>query len=139
VKEDIMDARTNVATRERTEVEPRAREAQEPLTLAPWVDIYETVDGITLLADMPGVSKERLNIQADRNNLLVAGDAQIDLPEGASALYADLQATRYRRSFALTGELDPERIEASLKDGVLTLHIPKRAEFRPRRIQVKAA
>lgn len=134
-----MDARTNVAIRERSEVQHSAQEAQEPLTLAPWVDVFETADGITLLADMPGVSKERLMIEADRNNLLIEGDAQIELPEGASALYADLRATRYRRTFALTGELDTERIEASLKDGVLTLHVPKRAEFRPRRIQVQAA
>jgi HSP20 family molecular chaperone IbpA len=49
-----------------------------------------------------------------------------------------VQATRYRRSFALSGELDTERIEASLKDGVLTLRIPKRAEFRPRKVEVRA-
>jgi HSP20 family molecular chaperone IbpA len=103
------------------------------------VDIFETEDGITVLADMPGVSRERLNIQADRNNLLIEGDVQIDLPEGASALYADLQATRYRRHFALTRELDLEGIEASLKDGVLAVRIPKRAEFRARRIPVQAA
>jgi len=54
-------------------------------------------------------------------------------------VYADVRATRYRRSFTLSGELDTDRIEASLKDGVLTLSIPKRAEFTPRKIEVKTA
>ena len=95
--------------------------------------------GITVHADMPGVTRQGLSIQADRNNLVIEGEASIDLPAGMEALYADVQATRYRRSFALSGELDTERIEATLKDGVLTLTIPKRAEFRPRKIEVRTA
>jgi HSP20 family molecular chaperone IbpA len=56
-----------------------------------------------------------------------------------SALYADLQTTKYRRTFALSGELETERIAASLKDGLLTVRIPKRAEFRTRKIKVDVA
>ena len=59
------------------------------------------------------------------------------MPQGIEAVYADVHATKYRRSFALSSELDPERIEASLKDGVLTVRIPKRAEFTPRKIEVQ--
>jgi len=62
----------------------------------------------------------------------------IDLPAGMEALYADLHSTRLRRSFVLSSELEPDRIEANLKDGVLTLRIPRRAEFRPREIEVRA-
>jgi HSP20 family molecular chaperone IbpA len=54
------------------------------------------------------------------------------------ALYADVRVTHYRRSFTLSGELEPDKIEASLKDGVLTVRIPKRAELRPRKIEVRA-
>jgi HSP20 family molecular chaperone IbpA len=54
------------------------------------------------------------------------------------ALYADVRVTHYRRSFTLSGELEPDKIEASLKDGVLTVRIPKRAELRPRKIEVQA-
>ena len=86
---------------------------------------------------MPGVSKERLNIQVDTDTLLVEGDARIDMPAGMEALYADVRATRYRRSFALSGELEAQKIDARLKDGVLTLRIPKRAEVRPRKIDVR--
>jgi len=55
------------------------------------------------------------------------------------ALYADVQATRYSRSFGLSSELEPDRIEATLKDGVLTVRIPKRAEYRPRKIEIRSA
>ena len=110
---------------------------REDFFLLPPVDIFENSEGITVQAEMPGVSKDNLNIQADRNNLVIEGEAVIDMPAGTEALYADLQATKYRRSFLLSAELEPDRIEANLKDGLLTLRIPKRAEFRPRKIEVR--
>ena len=108
------------------------------LVLRPPADVFEDTDGITLLLDMPGVSKERLSVHTDKNTLTVEGDVQIPMQEGMEALYAEVHSTHYRRSFTLSGELEPEKTEANLKDGVLTLHIPKRAELRPRRIEVRA-
>ena len=125
-----------VAKRESTDVQA-AKPREESLALAPAVDIYENAQGITVQADMPGVSRDGLSIQADRNSLVIEGNAVIDVPAAMEAIHADVQATRYRRSFALSGELDAERIEATLKDGVLTLRIPKRAEFRPRKVEVR--
>lgn len=129
-------AKQEVAKRESTDVQA-AKAREESLTLVPPVDIYENAQGITVQADMPGVSKDGLNIQADRNSLVIEGNAVIDVPAAMEAIHADVQATRYRRSFALSAELDAERIEATLKDGVLTLQIPKRAEFQPRKVEVR--
>ena len=98
---------------------------------------FDGEEGITLLADMPGVSRERLALEVDRDTLTVEGDARIETPEGMEALYADVRSNRYRRSFALSGELDTDAIRASLVDGVLSVHIPKRAEVRPRKIEVR--
>ena len=109
------------------------------VTVSPQVDIFEDAEGITLTADMPGVSKDRLNIEVDRDTLLVEGQAQIDMLQSMEALYADVRSTHYRRSFALSGELETDGIAASLKDGVLSLRIPKRAEVRPRKIEVQTA
>lgn len=107
--------------------------------LRPAVDIFEDGHGITVQAEMPGVSKERLNVQADHSSLLIEGEATIDMPAGMDAIYADVQATRYARSFVLSSELDTDAIDAKLKDGVLTIRIPKRREFRPRKVEVRTA
>ncbi|HZI85000.1 MAG TPA: Hsp20/alpha crystallin family protein [Casimicrobiaceae bacterium] len=134
-----MADKQDVATREPSEVQRRSREKarEEEVVLAPSVDIFEDRHGITVQADMPGVSKERLNVHADRHSLVIEGDVAIDMPSAMEALYADVHSTRYRRTFVLSSELEPDRIEANLKDGVLTMRIPKRAEFRPRKIEVR--
>lgn len=132
-----MTDRKDVTKQKTSEVSKRG---QEPDTvLRPAVDIYEDAEGITLVADMPGVSRERLNIEVDKEVLLVEGDAEISMPEKMEPLYADVRSTRFRRSFGLSGELDTGGIEASLRDGVLNVRIPKRAEVRPRKIEVNVA
>jgi HSP20 family molecular chaperone IbpA len=109
---------------------------QEPAIL-PAVDIFENASGITVQADMPGVSRDRLDVHIDSDTLSIEGRAEIPMPEGMDAMYADIRSTHYQRSFTLSRELDTERVEAGLKDGVLTLRIPKREEHRPRRIEVQ--
>jgi len=116
-------------------VPQRAQSAEAPIR--PPVDVWEDKDGIVLCADMPGVSKDRLNLRIDGNNLIVEGQVQLELLKNAQALYADVRSSLYRRSFSLSGELEIGKIEASLKDGVLTVRIPKRAELRPRKIEVQ--
>ena len=102
----------------------------------PPVDIWEDKEGITLCADMQGVSKDRLELRIDGNSLIIEGQVQLQLSGEAEALYADIRSSMYRRTFSLSGELETGKIEASLKDGVLTVRIPKRAELRPRKIDV---
>lgn len=114
----------------------QARQEQEP-AIRPAVDIFEDETGITVHADMPGVSRDRLEIQVDSDTLAIEGVADIAMPEGMEALYADVRATRYRRSFSLSSELDADKAEATLKDGVLSLRIPKRAQYQPRKIEIK--
>jgi len=114
------------------------RAEQTATAIRPPVDIYEDGDGITLQADLPGVSKDRLSIRVESQSLIIEGQMQFALPEQAEALYADVRSSVYRRTFALSGELETDKIEASLKDGVLTVRIPKRAERRARRIEIQA-
>lgn len=130
---ETTTAGRDVAARPSDERQPQGSEA----VLRPAVDIHETAEGITLLADMPGVSRERLSIEVDRDALTIEGEAHLEMPGGMEPLYADVRGSRYRRSFALSGELDTDAIRASLRDGVLSVHIPKRAEVRPRRIEVR--
>jgi HSP20 family protein len=104
--------------------------------LLPAVDIVENDMGITLLADMPGVSKDRLSVKVDGDNLTIEGSAQVAVPEKLELLHSEIRNPYFRRSFTLSRELDPAKIEANLRDGVLRLHIPKAEEARPRRIEV---
>jgi HSP20 family molecular chaperone IbpA len=117
--------------------EQTARARAPESTLRPPVDIYETDDGITLQADMPGVSKDGLNLRIEGTNLLVEGTIDIAPQQQMQALHADVRSAVYRRSFLLSHELEAAKIDANLKDGVLTVRIPKRAELMPRRIDVR--
>ena len=129
------DDRKNVTTRE-----PGMTGSDKTVTvLRPPIDISEDAEGITLVADMPGVSKEHLNLKVDSDSLTLEGEASIEMPEGMDALYADVRSTRYERSFTLSGELETGEIDASLQDGVLRVRIPKRSEMRPRKIEIRTS
>jgi len=112
--------------------------ANQPFVVPP-VDIFEDQSGITLLADLPGVSRERLGVRVDGESLILEATAATIQPESMELVYGEAQYPSYRRQFTLSRELDASRIEASLKDGVLKLAIPKLEEAKPRRIEVRVA
>jgi len=116
----------------------RQGQANDAPALVPSVDIVEDQNGITLKADLPGVSKETLSIDVDGDTLTVEGAVALGESKELRALYAEVRVARYRRSFVLGRDLDTERIEASMRNGVLTLNVPKREHAKPRRIAVKA-
>ena len=118
---------------------PNSAEPDLQRWVLPAVDVYEDETGITLLADMPGVPKDRLELKVEGDALLIEGSVQPSTPEGLEAIYAEVRIPRYRRSFSLSRELDTSRVDANLKDGVLTLRIPKQAHAQPRRIAVSSA
>lgn len=126
---------SNEMTKQETKATQGASETVR--AIRPAVDIFEDSTGITVQADMPGVSRERLDIQVDRDTLAIEGRAEIAMPESMEAIYADVRSTVYQRSFSLSSELDAEKADASLKDGVLTLRIPKREQYQPRKIEVR--
>lgn len=105
--------------------------------MTPRVDVLEDDTGITVVADMPGVSKDSLEIKVENDALSIEGAVSAATPQAMQATYAEVRIPRYRRSFTLSRELDSGRIEAQLKDGVLRLRIPKHEQARPQRISVK--
>jgi HSP20 family protein len=117
----------------------RSNDAQAQRSVLPAVDVFEDATGITLLADMPGVPKDRLDVKVEADTLSIEGQVEAPTPEGLEAVYAEVRVPRYRRTFTLSRELDTSKVDANLKDGVLTLRIPKQAHAQPRRIEVRAA
>nr|WP_310735051.1 Hsp20/alpha crystallin family protein [Azohydromonas aeria] len=105
--------------------------------MVPRVDVLEDESGITLLADLPGVPREQLELKVEGDTLLIEGAVAAFAPEGLEALHAEVRLPRYRRAFTLSRELDAGAIQAQLRDGVLNLRIPKQAHAQPRRIEVQ--
>jgi HSP20 family protein len=118
--------------------EPGAtKQHQQQQHVVPPVDVFENENAITLLADLPGVAREGLNVRVDGDSLTLEAAAATQGPENMELVYGEAQIPTYRRQFTLSRELDASRIEAQLRDGVLRLTIPKAEEARPRRIEVQ--
>lgn len=106
-------------------VEGEAERTRSRMVFIPRVDIYETNDAIAIVADMPGVTPESVDITLERNVLSINGLVEPAYPEGYSLAWAEYRIGDYQRSFTLSQEIDQEHIEASVQDGVLRLHLPK--------------
>jgi len=105
--------------------------------LLPPVDIFEDPSGITLFADLPGVSQQDLSIGVEGRQLTIEAPLKLGEANALVSVYAEVRANHFRRSFELSSDLDTTRIQAGLRDGVLTLHIPKLEQAKPRRIDVR--
>jgi len=114
----------------------KAEESRRDAVLPP-VDVIEDATGITLYADLPGVSKEQLNLRVEADTLTIEGEVGLATPEGLQASHAEVSVPRYRRVFSLSKELDPEKIAAELTHGVLKLRIPKAEHAQPRKVQIR--
>ena len=116
----------------------QAAAPREERSLLPPVDVVEDATGISLYADLPGVSRDGLHLQVDGDALTIEGELSLPVPADMQAAHAEVQLARYRRSFTLSKELDPSRISAELSQGVLRVRIPKAEHAQPRRIEVQA-
>lgn len=110
---------------------PRA-EQRGGARLTPAVDIFETEEALTLVVDLPGVEKDNLQLGVENDILTIEGQ----VAKGGEAYYREFGSSGYYRRFQLPDNLDLEKIAAELKDGVLTVRLPKSAAARPRRIEV---
>jgi HSP20 family protein len=107
------------------------------LRIAPPVDVFESNDGITIHADMPGCTPDTLQIEVEEDTLTIEGAATFAPPAGFKERLAENEPILYVRSFQLRADLDRAKIEASLRDGVLCLVMPRTEEKKARKIEVK--
>ena len=110
--------------------------APRRVTLTPAVDIFEDAHAITLLADLPGVPREKLDIKVHDGSLTIEGESVVPVPPNLALSHAEVRAPYFSRRFAVSDDFETSKIEALLKDGVLKLTIPRRDEAKPRRIEV---
>lgn len=114
-----------------------ATKNSELTSLRPLVTIVEEESGFTLTAELPGVPKENVKVQVENHILTLEGEIRLTTPEQMESTHAEVSTAKYKRAFTLSRELDSAKIEASQRDGVLTLHIPKAEHAQPRRIEVQ--
>jgi HSP20 family protein len=105
----------------------------------PPVNLYETADGYVLTAELPGVRAEDLEISIEHNRVTLGGQRSIERPQDASVHRAERASGSFRRTVELPAEVDPDKAEASHRNGVLMLRISKAEKHQPRRIAVKAS
>lgn len=133
-----MNTTTAVTTPGDTAVRGAGNDRSEP-ALVPPVDVIEDSTGITLYADLPGVPRDRLNLRVEGDTLSLEGEMQLPLPQEMTPSHAEVQLSRFRRTFTLSKELDPDKVSAELTHGVLRVRIPKAEHAQPRRVEVRVA
>lgn len=128
-----------IKVKDKQEVSAPAEQTKPGPVYTPDVDIFESETGITLLADMPGVKSDNLNIDLRENVLTLSGDVEAYIGETEQAIDLEYGLGRYYRQFNLSEVIDQSRIEADLRDGVLRLSLPKVEKATPRKIEVRTA
>ncbi len=119
-------------------VESGAERTREGIVFIPNVDIYETNEAVVVVADMPGVDENSVDITLEKDILTIKGYVTPEVPEGYALAYREYRVGDYERSFTLSNEINKEGIEAIVKDGVVRVYLPK-ATPTTRKIAVKAA
>ena len=132
-----MADQQELAVREKKELATREERTVPGRFYVPQTDVYETEEALTVVMEMPGVAREAVEIEVKDDVLRVQARIDPAKYEGMEPVYTEYSVGHWTRSFALSDRVDRERIGAQLEDGVLTLPLPKTAEARPRRIEVR--
>jgi len=125
---------------ERQETHPMSKveRTRARRVLTPAVDIYENNDRIVVTADMPGVDESSIDITLEQDVLTLEGRMPDEERPGFTLAFSELMNGDYRRVFTLATEVERDKISADVKDGVLTLILPKAEPAKARKITVKA-
>ena len=123
-------------TEKREVAETGAERTRERPAFVPRADVYETGDTMVIVADMAGVDENSLDITLEDNVLTINGYVEPQPPEGYSLAYAEYRVGDYVRAFTISDQIDRDGIEATVRDGVLRLYLPKAEEAKLRKIPV---
>ena len=132
------DQAMEVQKQEETPTEEMER-TRSRRSFVPRADIYETEKEIIVLADVPGANEKTVDITLEKNVLSITAYVEPTIPSGFEIAYAEYEEGDYQRSFRLSDEIDRDKIEAVVSEGVLRLKLPKAQEARSKKITVKTA
>jgi len=132
-----MAAKQELQVQQKREHETRQETTVPARVFVPSGDIYEDEDALTVILEMPGVDKGNVEISVEGGVLRVGGRLDFSKYQGLQPVYTEYNIGHYSRSFTLSNKIDQNKIAAEMKDGVLSLKLPKVAEAKPKTIQVK--
>lgn len=118
--------------------EDQSERTRESRLYVPRVDIYETEDAIHLLADIPGADQDSVDITLEKNSLTIEARVEVEKPIDYTLTYAEYGIGDFKRKFSLSNEIDQKGIEAVVKNGVLSLKLPKLGPSKAQKIAVKS-
>jgi HSP20 family protein len=121
---------------QKREVETKEESTMPARLFQPQTDIFETSEALTLVLEMPGVDKGSVEVKVENDVLNIEGRVGFSKYEGMQPLYTEYNVGHYARSFRLSSKIEQEGISAELKDGVMTLVLPKAEKAKSRKIQV---
>jgi HSP20 family protein len=121
---------------EKREVEKKQESTIPARTFLPTTDIFETEQALTILMEMPGVDKSKVDVNVEDGVLTIQGQIDFTKYEGMQPVYTEYNVGNYRRGFSLSNKIDQSKIRAEMADGVLKLVLPKAEDAKPRRISV---
>jgi HSP20 family protein len=131
-------SRGSEAERVRATQPEGAERTRELPVYAPRVDIIESEEALEILADMPGIARDSVEVTLEQRVLSIRGRASTSVPEGLAPLYLEYEPGDYERSFTLSDAVDPAGISARVQGGVLHLRLPKAGPAKLQRIEIKA-
>lgn len=132
-----MTAAQELQVRKKREVEKKEEATIAARTFIPTADIYETTGELNVILEMPGIEKNNVEISLEDGVLRVGGRLDLSKYQGLQPLYTEYNVGHYARSFRLSGKINQSKIVAEMKDGVLSLTLPKMDDAKPRTIRVK--
>ncbi len=121
----------------KTQPEEQAEKTETGRYFVPQTDIHESTDALFVAMDMPGVGKDSVDIQVEKNVLTITGNIDFSKYEDLKPIYTEYSVGHYTRSFTLSSEIDKNNISAKMADGVLALHLPKIKEAAAKKIEVQ--
>jgi HSP20 family protein len=133
----VMASRQELQVQQKRELEKKEETTIPARVFLPTADIYETKDALNVVLEMPGVEKNSVEVRVEDGVLKIDGRLDFSKYQGLQPLYTEYNVGHYSRSFRLSSKIDQNKIGAELKDGVLSLVLPKVEEAKPRTIQVQ--
>ncbi len=133
-----MCAESNIMEKQQAQQGQEVEATRARPVFLPCTDIFEREDAMVVLADMPGVGPEAVDVDLTGNELTISGRVADPAIEGHTLSSREYEVGDYRRRFRLSGGIDADKIEATIKNGVLQVVLPKSKEAQPQKITVKA-